>query len=81
MQLEVVSPEHGGSSLQLSTSREEYAATPNQAAIPMSRLEAINLANRIPPTSIHKDKVTDTQSTKRKKWEVDEHTFNSDINK
>lgn len=60
MQLEDVSPEHGGNSLQLSTSRDEYTATPHQAAIPMSRLDAINLADRTPLTSIHNAKTTDT---------------------
>jgi hypothetical protein len=32
MQLEDVSPEHGGSSLQFSISNDEFTAVPNQAA-------------------------------------------------
>ena len=62
MQLEDMSSEHGGSSLQLSTSRDEYVATPNQADIPSLRLEVVNLVNRTPPTSMHNDNTADTQS-------------------
>ena len=54
MQLEDVSPEHGGSSLQISTSYDEYLAAPNQAAKPLDRHDTINLAETTPPTSIHK---------------------------
>ena len=81
MQLEDISPKHGGNSLQFSTSRDEYAATPNQADIPSSRLEAINLADRTPPTSMHNDNTTDTQSAKRRESEMGTHVFNAGTSK
>lgn len=52
MQLEDVSPEHGGSSLQLSLSNDEFLAATNQPAI--HRLNTINLDERTPTTTTHK---------------------------
>ena len=66
MQLEGVSPAHGGSSLQLSTSHNEYAAIPNQAAISTTRLDIINLADAT-PKSPRKEAPSDTQSAKRRR--------------
>ena len=78
MQLEDVSPEHGGSSLQLSSSLNEYAAIPNQAAISTTRLDTINLADATPTTS-HKSPrkvaTSDTQSAKRRRNEAGRHTL------
>ena len=42
----------------------------------MSRLEAINLADKIPPTTLHNDNITDTQSAKKRVNEVDVHKLN-----
>ena len=75
MQLENVSPEHGGSSLQISTSHDAYLAAPNQAAIALDRLDIINLAEATPPPSTHKsprkEVAIDTQSAKRRRSEVE----------
>ena len=77
MQLANVSPEHGGSSLQLSSSHNEYIAVPNQAAISTTRLDITNLADATPTTS-HKSPrkvaTTDTQSAKRRRNETGRHT-------
>jgi hypothetical protein len=77
MQLEDVSPEHGGSSLQLSSSHNEYAAIPNQAAISTSRLDIINLADAT-PTNSHKspkkEAASDTKSAKCRRNEAGRHT-------
>ena len=51
LQLKDLSPEHGGSSLQLSSFHNEYAAIPNQAAVSIIRLDVINLADATPTTS------------------------------
>ena len=48
MQLVDVSPEHGGSSLKLSLSNEDFTAGPNQAAV--LRIDTINLGDRTPHT-------------------------------
>ena len=82
MQLEDVSPEHGGSSLQISTSHDEYLAAPNQDATKLDRLDTINLADATPPISKHKsprkEVVNDTQSAKRRRSEGEGHTRNSE---
>ena len=82
MQLEDVSPEHGGSSLQISTSYDEYLAAPNQAAKPLDRHDTINLAEATPPASIHKsprkEVTSDSQSAKRRRSEGEGHTRTSD---
>jgi len=71
MQLEDVSPEHGGSSLQLSLSNDEFMAAPNQAAI--LRLDIINLTDKTPTTTTHKSSMhvstSDNQSAKRRRSE------------
>ena len=76
-QLEDVSPEHGGSSLQLSSSHNEDVAIPNQAAISTTRLDITNLADVTPATS-HKSPrnvaTSDTQSAKRRRNEAGRHT-------
>ena len=77
-QLEDVSPEHGGSSLQLSSTHNEYAAILNQAAISTSRLDIINLADATPATSHkspRKEATSDTQSAKRRRNEAGRHTI------
>jgi hypothetical protein len=77
MQLEDVSPEHGGSSLQLSSSHNEYAAIPNQAAISTTRLDTINLADATPANSHKspkKEASSDTQSANRRRNEAGRHT-------
>ena len=77
MQLEDLSPEHGGSSLQLSSPHNEYAAIPNQAAISTTRLDVINLADATPTTSHkspRKGTISDTQSAKRRRNEEGRHT-------
>jgi hypothetical protein len=71
MQLEDVSPEHGGSSLQFSISNDEFTAAPNQAAA--SRLDIINLAEVTPTNTSHKSPriatTSDNQSAKRRRSE------------
>ena len=83
MQLEDVSPEHGGSSLQLSISNDEFMATPNQAAI--LRLDTINLAERTPTTTTHKSSMnvatSDNQSAKRRRSELGGIEANPDSHK
>ena len=83
MQLEDISPEHGGSSLRLSMSNDEYLAAPNQAAA--SRIDITNLAATTPTTSTHKSprQVTtlDTHSAKRRRSEGGRHMTHSDSNK
>ena len=77
MQLVDVSPEHGGSSLRLSSSHNEYTAIPNQAAISTTRLDIINLADATPTTSHkspRKETTSDTQSAKRRRNEAGRHT-------
>ena len=77
MLLHDVSPEHGGSSLQLSSSHNEYIVNPNQAAILTTRLDITNLADATPTTS-HKSPrkvvTSDTQSAKRRRNEAGRHT-------
>ena len=81
MQLENVSPEHGGSSLQLSTSHNEYMAIPNQEAASIGRRDIINLADATPPLNPHQnsrmESINDTQSAKRRRSGVGGHTLNS----
>ena len=83
MQLADVSPEHGGSSLRLSMTNEEFTAAPNQAAI--YRLDTSNLAATTPTSTAHKSprKVTtiDNHSAKRRRSEEGKHTTHSDSNK
>ena len=71
MQLVDVSPEHGGSSLKLSLSNEDFTAAPNQAAV--LRIDTINLGDRTPPYSSYQSpmKVTtsDIHSAKRRRGE------------
>ncbi len=71
MQLVDVSPEHGGSLLQLSLSNDEYIAAPNQAVV--HHLDITNLAERTPPNTSHKSprlaSTSDTHSTKRRRGE------------
>ena len=75
MQLEDISPEHGGSSLQLSMSNDEFQAVPNQAAT--SRLDVTNLAATTPTTTSHKsprkEATIDTHSAKRRRSETGRH--------
>ena len=84
MQLEDVSPEHGGSSLQISTSQDEYLAIPNQAANSTAQLDIINLAEATPPPNPHQNSrmetTNDTQSAKRRRGEGGSHTLNSSTN-
>ena len=72
MQLEDVSPEHGGSSLKLSLSNEDFTAAPNQAAA--LRIDTINLADRTPTQESYQSpkKVTtsDNHSAKRRRGEL-----------
>jgi hypothetical protein len=69
MQLADVLPEHGGSSLRLSMSNEEFVAAPNQTAI--SRLDVINLDAMTPTTTTHKspriEATNDNHSAKRRR--------------
>ena len=84
MQLEDVSPENGGSSLQLSSFQNEYAAIPNQAAISTTRLDIVNLADTTPATSHkspRKEATSDTQSAKRRRNEAGRHTIPLGANK
>ena len=74
MQLADVTPEHGGSSLQLSTSLDEYIAAPNQAITSLSRVDITNLADATPPPNARKESTTDTQSAKRRRSEAGQHT-------
>ena len=71
MQLADVSPEHGGSSLQLSLSNDEFMAAPNQAVV--HHLDITNLAERTPPTTSHKSPriatTFDNHSTKLRRGE------------
>ena len=71
MQLEDVSPEHGGSSLQLSLSNHEFMAAPNKATA--LRIDTINLAERTPTTTSHKSPrsatTSDNHSAKRRRSE------------
>ena len=72
MQLEDVSPEHGGSSLKLSLSNEDFTAAPNQAAA--LQIDTINLADRTPTQESYQSpkKVTtsDNHSAKRRRGEL-----------
>lgn len=81
MQLEDVSPKHGGSSFQISTSHDEYVAAANQAAMLLTRLDAIDLAETTPSPNPHKssrkETAIDTQSAKRRGSEVGRYTTNS----
>jgi hypothetical protein len=90
MQLEDVSPEHGGSSLKLSLSNEDFTAAPNQAAA--LRIDTINLAERTPPhasySSPRKVTTSDTHSAKRRRGEsgglatiTDAHKYKGKKNK
>ena len=74
MQLTDVTPEHGGSSLQLSTSLDEYVAGPNQAVTSLSRLDITNLADATPPPNTRKEPTSDTQSAKQRRSEAGRHT-------
>lgn len=69
MQLVDVSPEHGGSSLHLSLSSDEFTAAPNQASA--LRLDGIDLTDNTPPTSLHKSPrdttMSDNHSAKRRR--------------
>ena len=76
MQLEDVSPKHGGNSLLLSISNDEFTAAPNQAAT--SRLDNINLVETTPTT---KETTIDTHSAKRRRSEAGRHTTISDSTK
>ena len=84
MQLENVSPKHGGSSLQISTSQDEYMAALNQAAVSLDRLDTTNIADATPPPNTHKsprkENTNDTQSAKRRRGEVGRHAHNSGTN-
>jgi hypothetical protein len=83
MQLEDVSLEHGGSSLRLSMSNEEFVAAPNQAA--KSRLDAINLDVMTPSTTNHKspriENTIDNHSAKRRRSDAGRHKTHSDSTK
>jgi hypothetical protein len=83
MQLADVSPEHGGSSLRLSMSNEEFVAAPNQAAI--SRLDAINLDAMTPTTTTHKspriEATNDNHSAKRRRSDAGRLKTHSDSTK
>ena len=80
MQLENVSPEHGGSSLQISL-HNEYMIIPNQIAASIARRDIINPIDATPPPNPHQssrmESVNDTQSAKRRRSEVRGHTLNS----
>ena len=69
MQLVDVSPEHGGSSLKLLLSNEEFTAAPNQVAA--LRIDTINLGEMTPPIASYQSprKVTtsDNHSAKRRR--------------
>jgi hypothetical protein len=71
MQLADVSPEHGGSSLQLSVSNDDFVAALNLTA---HRLDITNLADRTPPTTSHKSPMnttmSDNHSAKRRRGEA-----------
>ena len=71
MQLVDISPEHGGSSLQLSMSNDDFTAAPNQAAL--LRLDTINLAEGTPTTTSYKSPrnatTSDNHSAKRRRGE------------
>ena len=81
MQLENVSPEHGGSSLQISASQEEYMAVLNQAAVSLDRLDTFNTVDTTPPThphkSLRKEPANDTQSAKRRRSEGGRNAIDS----
>ena len=81
IQLENVSPEHGGSSLQISASQEEYMAALNQATVSLDRLDTFNIVDATPPTYPHKsprkELVTRTQSAKRRRSERGRHAHDS----
>jgi hypothetical protein len=83
MQLADVSPEHGGSSLRLSMSNDEFVAAPNQATI--SRLDAINLDAMTPTTTTHKsprvEATIDNHSAKKRRSDVGRHKTHSDSTK
>ena len=72
MQLEDVSPEHGGSSLKLSLSNEDFTAAPNQAAA--LRIDTINLADRTPTQESYQSPknvtTSDNHSAKRRRGEL-----------
>ena len=81
MQLDNVTPERGGSSLQISVSQEEHVPAPHRAAMMLDQLDTINLADATPPPHPHqsprKESVNDTQSAKRRRSEVGGHPHNS----
>ena len=83
--MENVSPEHGGSSLQLSASQDEYMAALNQAAVSLDRMDTFNIVDTTPPTHPHshprKEPATDTQSAKRRRSEGGRHAQESETNK
>ena len=72
MELADVSPEHGGSSLKLSLSNEDFTAIPNQAAL--LRIDTINLVDRTPThasyPSPRKVTTSDNHSAKRRRGEL-----------
>ena len=69
MQLVDVSPEHGGSSLHLSLSTDEFTAAPNQAAA--LRFDGIDFTDNTPPITLHKSPrdttMSDNHSAKRRR--------------
>lgn len=83
MQLEDVSLERGGSSLQLSISNEDFTAVPNQAVT--SRLDAINLAESTLTTTSQKSPrngiTTDNHNAKRRTSEAGKLTANFNSHK
>ena len=72
MLLAGMSPEHGGSSLHLSMTNDDFVAAPNQAA---HRLDITNLAEKTPITTSHKSPmnttISDNQSAKRRRGEAE----------
>ena len=75
MQLDDVSPEHGGSSLRLSVSNDEFVVVPNQAAT--SQLDNINFTNMTPTSTTHKNPkiaaTIDAHSAKKRRSEEGRH--------
>lgn len=70
MQLVDISPEHGGSSLQYSTSQNDHLAAPHQAVLSISHLDAINLAEVTLTPPPRTGPITDSQSAKRRRSEA-----------
>ena len=84
-QLDNVTSEHGGSSLHISTSNDEYLVIPRQAAMSLDQMDAINLNEATPPFNLHKsprqDPLKDTQNAKRRRSEGGIHALNCDASK